>query len=147
LEAEEMDIARREILRAQRSTFMGLLQDGVISDEVYENLSAEIDATINSGGDAFWFVPGDSLPKRLKTHRGRMDVQEIVVEAGSECEGKRVREVRWPQNFVIASLRRGDEMIIARGDTILMARDILMLIADDAALSEVQKLTRVSTPP
>ncbi len=142
LEAEEMEAARREILRAQRSSFMGLHQDGVISDEVFENLTAEIDATINEGGDAFWFVPGDSLPNRLKTRRGRMEVQELLVEAGSECEGKRVREVHWPQNFVIASLRRGEELIIARGDTQLLAGDMLMLIADDAALEEVQLLTK-----
>ncbi len=142
LEAEEMDIARREILRAQRSAFMGLLQDGVISNEVYENLAAEIDATITNGGDAFWFVPGDSLPQRLKAKRGRVDVQEIVVEKGSSCEEKRVRELNWPQNAVIASLRRGDQMLIARGDTVLLTGDTLMMIADDAAIIEVQRLTK-----
>ena len=142
LEAEEMDIARREILRAQRSAFMGLRQDGVISSEVYESLAAEIDATITNGEDAFWFVPGDSLPQRLKTKRGRVDVQEIVVEKGSPCNGKRVRELSWPQNAVIASLRRGDQMLIARGDTVLLSGDILMMIADDAAIIEVQHLTK-----
>ncbi len=142
LEAEEMNIARREILRAQRSAFMGLLQDGMISNEVYENLSAEMDATITGDDDAFWFVPGDYLPQRLKARRGRVDVQEIVVEAGAPCDGKRVREVVWPQNAVIASLRRGDQMLIARGDTTLHTGDILMMIADDAAISEVQRITR-----
>lgn len=142
LEAEEMDTARREILRAQRSAFMGLLQDGVISNEVYENLSAEVDATITDGGDAFWFVPGDSLPKRLKTGRGRVDVQEILIETSSVCDGNLVREVNWPQDSVIASLRRGDQMLIARGDTLMEAGDILMMIAGDAALKEVQRLTK-----
>ena len=142
LEAEEMDTARREILRAQRSAFMGMLQDGVISSEVYENLTAEVDATIVDGGDAFWFVPSDSLPKRLRARRGRVDVQELLIEKGSLCDGKRVREVGWPQNAVIASLRRHDQMLIARGETILLAGDVLMLIADEAALSEIQRLTR-----
>ncbi|HNT25461.1 MAG TPA: Na+/H+ antiporter [Anaerolineales bacterium] len=141
LEAEEMDIARREILRAQRSAFMGLLQDGVISNEVYENLSAEIDATITDGSNAFWFVPGDSLPQRLKARRGRVDVQEIMIEQGSLCAEKRVRDVAWPRNAVIASLRRGDQVLIARGDTLLLAEDILMMIADDAAINEIQQLT------
>ncbi|MCU0486602.1 MAG: Na+/H+ antiporter [Anaerolineales bacterium] len=142
LEAEEMDTARREILRAQRSAFMGMLQDGVISNDVFENLTAEVDVTITEGGDAFWFVPGDSLPQRLKTRRGRVDVQEMTVEKGSLCAGKRVREVAWPQNAVIASLRRSDQMLIARGDTILLTGDVLMLIADEAAISEIQRLTR-----
>jgi CPA1 family monovalent cation:H+ antiporter len=145
LEAEELDTARREILRAQRSTFMGLRRDGVISDEVFENLTAEIDATIAGGEDTFWFVPGDSLPDRLKPKRGNMDVEEINIERGSACEGKRVRDVKWPQNFVIASLRRNEEMIIARGDTRLMYGDVLLVIADDDALGEVQKLARDSS--
>lgn len=142
IEAEEMSIARREVLRAQRSAFMGLLQDGMISSEVYESLSAEIDATITDGGDDFWFVSKDSLPKRLKTKRGRVEVQEIIVEAGSPCAGKQVREVAWPQNAVIASLKRNDQMMIARGNTELLPGDILMMIADDTAIGVVQHLTK-----
>lgn len=140
LEAEEIETARREILRAQRSAFMGLRQDGVISEEVYEQLSAEVDAILESGEDVFWFIPGTSLPTRLKAKRGLVDVREVVVEAGSACDGRQVREVRWPQNCVIASLRRGEQVLIARGETRLAAGDVLMMIADDAALAEVQRL-------
>lgn len=142
LEAEELDTARREILRAQRSAFMGLLRDGVISHEVYEELSTEIDVTLENGNDAFWFVPGESLPERLKTRRGRVDVQEIIVEQGSACANHRVSKISWPRNCVIASLRRGDQVLIARGETMLLEGDILMMIADDAALREVQQLCR-----
>jgi CPA1 family monovalent cation:H+ antiporter len=142
LEAEEMDTARREILRAQRSAFMGLLRDGVISHEVYEELSTEIDVTLENGNDAFWFVPGESLPERLKTRRGRVDVQEIIVEQGSACANHRVSKISWPSSCVIASLRRGDQVLIARGETMILEGDVLMMIADDAALREVQQLCR-----
>jgi len=142
LEAEEMDTARREILRAQRSAFMGLRQDGVISDEVFEELSAEIDMLFESGQDSFWFVPGESLPGRLKARRGRVEVNEIVIETRSACAGRQVSEISWPRNCVIASLRRGEEMLIARGETILHEGDILMMIADESALREVQRLCR-----
>lgn len=46
LEAEELDTARREVLRAQRSALAGLLRDGVISQEVYAQLTAEVDAVL-----------------------------------------------------------------------------------------------------
>ncbi len=46
LEAEELDTARREALRAQRSALVGLRRDGLISEEVYEKLSHEIDAVL-----------------------------------------------------------------------------------------------------
>jgi uncharacterized protein YaaQ len=46
VEAEELDTARREALRAQRSALTGLLNDGVISEEVYSQLIGEVDAAL-----------------------------------------------------------------------------------------------------
>jgi CPA1 family monovalent cation:H+ antiporter len=43
LEAEELDTARREFLRAQRSALQGLLRQGVIAEDVYDELAAEVD--------------------------------------------------------------------------------------------------------
>ena len=43
VETEELDIARREALRAQRSSIIGLLNDGVISEEIFSELAREID--------------------------------------------------------------------------------------------------------
>ncbi len=139
LEAEELDTARREILRAQRSAFLGLRQDGVIEEEVFEDLTAEVDAILEEGHDAFWFVPGASLPHRL-SRRSRVDVQEILIETGASCAGRRVRDISWPENFVIASLRRDEQVLIARGETVLQAGDVLMIVASEVASREVQGL-------
>lgn len=46
VEAEEMDTARREALRAQRSALNSLRRDGVISDDNYARLVAEVDAAL-----------------------------------------------------------------------------------------------------
>jgi monovalent cation:H+ antiporter, CPA1 family len=46
VEAEELDTARREALRAQRNALRGLLRDGVISEENYMTLIREVDATL-----------------------------------------------------------------------------------------------------
>jgi CPA1 family monovalent cation:H+ antiporter len=46
LEAEELDTAYREALRAQRSALLGMRHDGVISNDVFDELAAEIDATL-----------------------------------------------------------------------------------------------------
>lgn len=48
LEAEELDNAHREALRAQRSALLGLQHDGVISDDVFEALATEIDTALAS---------------------------------------------------------------------------------------------------
>jgi CPA1 family monovalent cation:H+ antiporter len=46
VEAEELDTAYRESLRAQRSALTGLLRDGVISEETYSELVGEVDLAL-----------------------------------------------------------------------------------------------------
>ena len=48
VKAEELDTARREALRAQRNALMGLLRDGVISEEIYSELVGEIDSALTA---------------------------------------------------------------------------------------------------
>ena len=57
VEAEELDTARRESLRAQRNALRGLLRDGIISEDIYSMLVSEVDAALmeedpNWGQDA-----------------------------------------------------------------------------------------------
>jgi uncharacterized protein YaaQ len=46
VEAEELDTAHREALRAQRSALTGLLRDGVITEETYSQLVGEVDSAL-----------------------------------------------------------------------------------------------------
>ena len=141
LESEELDTTRREILRAQRSAYLGMRGDGVISEEVFENLSAEVDAALEDGGGPFWFVSQDSLPHRLKDGlSGNAEVEEIRVEAETFCDGIQVKDVPWPEHFVIASLRRGTQVLIPKGDTVLCEGDILTVVGEDASLREARRL-------
>ncbi len=48
VEAEELDTAHREALRAQRTALIGLLRDGVISEETYSQLAGEVDEALMS---------------------------------------------------------------------------------------------------
>ena len=43
IEADELATALSENLRAQRSALLGLRHDGIISQDVYNELTAEID--------------------------------------------------------------------------------------------------------
>jgi hypothetical protein len=47
-EAEELATARRELLRVQRTALLDLRRDGFISDEIFEHLTAEVDAELAS---------------------------------------------------------------------------------------------------
>jgi monovalent cation:H+ antiporter, CPA1 family len=50
VEAEELDTARREGLRAQRSAIIGLLKDGIISEEIYTQLVRGVDMELTGDG-------------------------------------------------------------------------------------------------
>ena len=82
---------------------------------------------------------------RHKAHQVRLgavqgiNVEEIVIEAGAVCEGEPISEVPWPHESVIATLRRGRQLIIPRGDTVLQAGDVLTVVAEN----DIQDVVRM----
>jgi CPA1 family monovalent cation:H+ antiporter len=145
LEMEELDTALREILRSQRSAYQGLRSDGVISEEVFEKLSAETDAALEDGNRPFWFIPQESLPQRLKGVLSETtQVEQIIIEPGTICDQKQVKGVPWPKDFVIASIRRGTERLVPKGGTILQAGDIMTVVGDAETLKEAKVLCHIN---
>ena len=78
---------------------------------------------------------------RLGTFSG-VDVQELVIQPGADCDGQTVRDVAWPRDCVIASVRRGSSLFIPRGETILKAGDVLVFVAEGEARETVVELCR-----
>jgi len=76
---------------------------------------------------------------RLGTFSG-VDVQELVIQAGAACDGQLIRDVPWPRDCVIASVRRGSKLFIPRGETILKSGDVLVFVAEGKAREAVELL-------
>jgi len=76
---------------------------------------------------------------RLGTFSG-VDVQEVIIRPRAECDGQPVRDVAWPRDCVIASVRRGSNLFIPRGDAILHAGDVLVFVAEGEARKTVLEL-------
>ena len=72
----------------------------------------------------------------------RVDVTDVVVEAGSEAVGKQLMEIPFPQESVIASIRRRGEVFIPHGNTVINAGDILVVVAQGDAREGVLRLCR-----
>ncbi|PKM76111.1 MAG: ClC family H(+)/Cl(-) exchange transporter [Firmicutes bacterium HGW-Firmicutes-15] len=58
-------------------------------------------------------------------------VLEAVVCLGSQLEGKRIRDVTWPQHCLLINIKRGEEQIIPRGDTKIIAGDYLNILTNE----------------
>ncbi|MEW5868942.1 MAG: cyclic-di-AMP receptor [Chloroflexota bacterium] len=77
VEAEELDTARREALRAQRSALIGLLQDGVISEDVYSQLSRSIDIQLSKSQSHWIHMIKEKL---LAPHINRLMTAVVQVQ-------------------------------------------------------------------
>lgn len=71
---------------------------------------------------------------------GGVRVEEVTVEAGAPCAGKRVSEVAWPRDCVIATLRRGRQVLIPHGNTMLKTGDVLVAAVEGDARNEFRRL-------
>lgn len=129
LEAEELDTGWREVLRAQRSTLFDLRHDGVISDEVFEQLSTEVDAQLSEG------FP--SLPEQAET---RTQFLEVTIPDDSLAVGKTIAELGIPRAAVLVSIQRGGEIIIPRGDTRLHVGDRVTTLCEREIIASVKSL-------
>jgi CIC family chloride channel protein len=65
---------------------------------------------------------------------------ELTVEEGAPCANRRVSQMSWPRDCVLASIRRGRQTLLPRGDTVLRADDVLVAVVEGEAREQVQRL-------
>lgn len=71
-----------------------------------------------------------------------VEVVEITVETGAPCAYQPISQVRWPRQAVLASIRRGRQLIIPHGDTVLQPGDVVMAVVEEAVGVELIQLCR-----
>ena len=144
LEEEELEVARREILRAKRSAYLGLRRDGVISEDVYDQLTARVDGMLEEGlqFDASHRT-SPVVEATSEKVEDKLELRELVIEAGSAAEGQQVRHIPWPEGFIIARIQRGTQMKVPHGQTTLLAGDILQTVASLDAFQAARDFCQV----
>ena len=91
-----------------------------------------------------------ALVERMKQqHRGEQvrlgafsgaEVLELMVMPHSPLVGKRMREVSWPENSLVASIRRGTHLIIPHGDTVIQEGDRLAVVVEPEDKEQLYRL-------
>lgn len=72
-----------------------------------------------------------------------VDVSDIAIESGALASGKTIKEIPFPRDCIIASVRRGAQVFIPRGETLLLAGDVLVVVAEGIAREEVTRMCHV----
>jgi CIC family chloride channel protein len=87
---------------------------------------------------------------RLTRQRERLKLQgmtgsellEIDLAAGSPVLGKKLRELKLPQDVVFVSIHRGQRVLIPHGDTVLQAKDRVLAITIPKRVPDLLKLLK-----
>jgi Trk K+ transport system NAD-binding subunit len=73
---------------------------------------------------------------------------EVPVCLGSAFDGKKVKDIRWPENCLLVGINRGDLEIIPKGDTIMLPGDYLVVLTDESKAAEInKKLLKLGVEP
>ncbi len=65
---------------------------------------------------------------------------EVVVHMGTALDGKRIKDVKWPPNCLLVSIKRGNEDIIPKGDSLICTGDYLIVLVDEYNAPHAKKL-------
>jgi len=70
------------------------------------------------------------LERNRKKSEGKT-IMEVPVMGGSEVDGRKIKDIRWPERFLIVSIRRGERELIPDGNFLLNSGDCLIMLADN----------------
>ena len=85
-----------------------------------------------------------SLRKQGKTSvqaagKNRM-VIEIPVGSGSNLDGKLIKEIFWPTNCLLVSIRRGERELVPKGTVRMIVGDYLFILTDTDQAERLRRL-------
>jgi len=73
---------------------------------------------------------------------GDIEIVELTVTNDSTIHGKPLRDVRLPRGALVASILRGEKVVVPKGDSVVQAGDSVIVIVSAELLDAVQKLFR-----
>jgi trk system potassium uptake protein TrkA len=71
---------------------------------------------------------------------GKLEVVEFQIEEHSPIAGKRINELKLPENSLVIFLSHNGQDIIPTGDTVIGFNDYVVLILERESVSRIEKL-------
>ncbi|MBO7675775.1 MAG: chloride channel protein [Atopobiaceae bacterium] len=75
-----------------------------------------------------------------KTHKV---IRNYVVGAGSAAEGRLIKDVPWPEDTLVITVRKAGHNLIANGGTVLEALDVISIVMDESVEPTVDTTLRL----
>ena len=81
-------------------------------------------------------------PGKESSLTGEKVLVEGMIFHGSEAEGRKVSEIRWPRTCLLISLMRGEAEFVPRGETKFTAGDKIVVLCDETVQGELHRVLR-----
>ena len=91
----------------------------------------------------------EGLLERMLSNHQRMDlyggshqkvIMEIPVAMNAPLEYKQVRDIKWPKDSLLVSIKRGEAEVIPRGETKIYPGDMLLVLCDAEQEAEIKPI-------
>lgn len=80
------------------------------------------------------------LPERVRARTTETTrFFEFTVPPGSVADGRRIKEIPWPEGCIVVSVHRGSRLLVARGDVEVLAGDTITVFGDDRARRRLEE--------
>ena len=113
--------AKKTIVRVTRNEYIELMEK--------VGVDVVLSSRLLSAGEVLRFVRKGGIVSVSLLEGAQAEALEIIVAAGSEVEGKALRNIKLPQECLICAIVHNNEAIIPNGDTVLHADDRIILFA------------------
>ena len=78
-------------------------------------------------------------PNPDQIHGTYEDRLEFPVLAGSKLQDRQVRDIKWPKDCLLISIRRGENEQIPHGDTVIRSGDTLIILTNYEQRAKIRK--------
>lgn len=67
-------------------------------------------------------------------------IVDLVVCLGSKLDGKKIKDVQWPPQCLLISIKRGDKELVPQGETKILAGDFIYIQANASQAAAIREL-------
>ena len=71
---------------------------------------------------------------------GQIDILEYDIRSSNPIIGARLADIKFPRDSLVASILRGEEVIVPKGEDMIQAGDTVIVIATDKSVDQVRKM-------
>lgn len=89
-------------------------------------------------------VDTSTIKELVTINHGEATICEITLPENYRLHGKKLKELKLPNECVVISINRNDTLIIPRGDTELLSNDVVMLLAKTDSIHDIKLLLKIN---